>query len=244
MKQRGQGDQWQIERNPREAIDFELEYPINPIPEAEEVTIFMKQFCMKVRIKEPWTALSDRLVQQFGLPRGSMLRIYPVDGDIQRLGDDDHAYSVDWKDGAQHWFEIVHDLSKYRNNLTRQIRMVYNAGRVESLVIPGNAQIEDVRKLSCKLIDCRTNVVLQCNSHNAEEYYWEFGEMSSEPLVACTLRSPSSQANARIYDGSDPFKADQISRLLDVKVPHLPSAGCPLGQMEELSLKTMINGFR
>jgi hypothetical protein len=32
IKQRGQGDQWQIEGNPREAIDFYFEYPTIPIP--------------------------------------------------------------------------------------------------------------------------------------------------------------------------------------------------------------------
>jgi hypothetical protein len=63
MKERGQGDQWQIERNPQEAIDFDFEYPIIPIPQAEEATIFLKQVRTKVRVNEPWKALSDRLVQ-------------------------------------------------------------------------------------------------------------------------------------------------------------------------------------
>jgi hypothetical protein len=124
MKQRGRGDQWQIEGNPREAIDFEFEYRITAIHEVEEVTIYLKQSCMNIRINEPWTALSDRIVQQFGFTRGSMLRICPVDGDIQRLGDDDHAYSFEWKDGAQYWFEIVHDLSRDRHNLTREIALI------------------------------------------------------------------------------------------------------------------------
>jgi hypothetical protein len=53
MKQRGQGDQWKIEGNPREAIDFEFEYPITPVPRAEEVSILLKQSHMKVRINEP-----------------------------------------------------------------------------------------------------------------------------------------------------------------------------------------------
>jgi hypothetical protein len=132
MKQRGQGDQWKIERNLREAIDVELEYPITPIQQVEEVTIYLKQSYMKIRITEPWTALSDRLVQHFGLSRGSMLRIYPVDGDKELVGDDDHAYSFDWKNGAQYWFEIVHDLSRDRHNLTREIRMADHAGRVGS----------------------------------------------------------------------------------------------------------------
>jgi hypothetical protein len=103
MKQRGQDNQWQIEGNPREAIDFEFEYPIIPIPQVEGVTIYLKQACMKIRINEPRTVFSDRLVQHFGLPRGSMFRIYPVDMDIQRLSDYNHTYSFNWKNEGQYW---------------------------------------------------------------------------------------------------------------------------------------------
>jgi hypothetical protein len=101
---RGQGNQWFIEGNPREEIDFDYEYPILPIPRPEEVTIFLKQVPTKVRINEKGKNLSDRLVQQLGLPRGTLFRIYPVDCDIQRPGNDDHAFSFAWKNGAQYWF--------------------------------------------------------------------------------------------------------------------------------------------
>jgi hypothetical protein len=219
MTQRGQGDQWFIEGNPMEAIDSDFEHKILPIPQVEEVMIYLKQVSYKIRVNEPWTAFSDRLVTMLGLPRGTLFRIYPVDGDIQRLRDDDHPCSFDWKNGAQYWFEIVDDLSRDRHNLTREIRMVDHAGRVESFVIPGNTQIEEVRNLWGKVIDCPANVVLQCNSHNAEEYCWGFGETISARLVACTLRSASAQANATVYDGSDTFRADKMSRMLGVKTP-------------------------
>jgi xylose isomerase len=50
MRQRGQETQWMIEGNPREATDFDFCYPIIPIPEEEEVTIYLKQWTMKVKV--------------------------------------------------------------------------------------------------------------------------------------------------------------------------------------------------
>jgi hypothetical protein len=50
MRQRGQAIQWTIKGNPREAIDFDYEYPIVPIPEQEEVTVYFKQRKMKVKV--------------------------------------------------------------------------------------------------------------------------------------------------------------------------------------------------
>jgi hypothetical protein len=112
MVNRRQGNQWAIEGNPREGIDFDFEYPILPIPQVEEVRIFLKQSSWKVKVNESWISLSDRIVHGLNFPRGTLFRIYPVDMDIQRLGDDDHSYSFDWEDGKQYWFDIVHDASK------------------------------------------------------------------------------------------------------------------------------------
>jgi hypothetical protein len=114
MVNRGEGDQWHLGRNPREEIDFDYEYPILAIPQPEAVNTFLKQNRMKIRVDETWKNLSDKLVQQLGLPRGTLFRIYPVDRDIQRLGNDDHAFSFDWKEGMQYWFGIIHDAVKDR----------------------------------------------------------------------------------------------------------------------------------
>jgi hypothetical protein len=43
--------------------------------------------------------------------------------------------------------------------------------------------------------------------------------MSRIPLTECTVASENNQGNVTIYDGSDTFKADQISRLLVIKTP-------------------------
>jgi hypothetical protein len=179
----------------------------------------LKQERFQIPVHEPWTSFSDTLVQQKGLQRGTLFRIFQIDGEIQRLGDDDFAYSFDWKEGRQYWFEIVHDLSRDRFNLTRQVRMADANGHVETFVIPGRSQIEDVRNLWSKIIDCPPNVELKMWSVDMEDFHWGIGELSSAPLIACVLRSASTHANARIYNGSDTFRADQLSRLLDVKTP-------------------------
>lgn len=130
----------------REHVDFDFCYQIIPTPRSQEVTIFLKQTKIKVKQNEDWMNLSDRLVQQFGLPRGTLFRMFPVDGNTQRLGDDDHAYSFDWVEGQQYWFELVHDQEKDRQDRCREIRMVDGFGKDDSMVIPGAATICDVDK--------------------------------------------------------------------------------------------------
>jgi hypothetical protein len=56
-------------------------------------------------------------VQQLGLPPGALFQIYPVDMNIQRMWDEDHAYSFDWVEGRQYWFDIFHDHAKDKYNL-------------------------------------------------------------------------------------------------------------------------------
>jgi hypothetical protein len=128
MRQRRQGAEWFVEGNPREVIDFEFCYQIGPIPREEEITIFLKQRKMQVKGSESWMNLSDKLVQQFLSSRGATFRIFPVDMDIQKLGDDDHAYSFDWVEGKQYWFDIVHDHARDKHDLCREIRMVDYGG--------------------------------------------------------------------------------------------------------------------
>jgi hypothetical protein len=96
---RGPGDQWYVEGSPREAIDFEYCYSVLPIPAVAEIDVFIKQMKYQVKVTESWMNASDRLVAEFGLPRGILFRIFPVDVGIDRLDDEDHAYSFDWEEG-------------------------------------------------------------------------------------------------------------------------------------------------
>jgi hypothetical protein len=181
MVQCGQGDQWKLDRGLPEVVDFGYCYPILPIRQIEEVIIFSKEVHLKVKKDASWLSISDQIVQHLCFPRGTLFRIYPVDMDIQRIDEEDTSYSFDWVDQARYWFEVVHDRSRDGHDLCRQIRMVDFAGRVESIVVPGRANIQDIRDLWKRLIDCPDEVWVNCNSHNAQEYYWGFGEGSTAP---------------------------------------------------------------
>jgi hypothetical protein len=125
IEKRGQGNQWYVEGNSREVVDFEFCYPIVPIPAVVEIEIFIKHKKYRVKVTESWMNVSDRLVAELWLPRGTLFRIFPVDLGIDRLDDEDHAYSFDWEEGKQYWFDIVHDLSRDRRGICRrEIRMV------------------------------------------------------------------------------------------------------------------------
>jgi hypothetical protein len=101
MKQRAQGPDWTIAGEDREAVDFEHCYEVIPKPGTQEVHIFVKQVKITVKFDDGWTAVSDRLVDQLRLPRGAQFRLYPVNGEVQRVGDDDHAYTFEWEEGHQ-----------------------------------------------------------------------------------------------------------------------------------------------
>jgi hypothetical protein len=70
MQQSDQGNQWYVEGNPREAVDFDFCYPIVPVPAPQEADIFLKQAKFRVRLTEPWMNVSDRLISGLRLPRG------------------------------------------------------------------------------------------------------------------------------------------------------------------------------
>jgi hypothetical protein len=226
MRDCGQGDQSYIEGNPNEVIDFDSNYQILPIPQVAEVSMFLKQVQMRIRIDEPWTAFSDRLVTYFGLPRGTLFRLYPVDEEIQRIDDVDHSYTFDWVEGRQYWFDIVHHASRDPHDLCRKIRMIDPEGRLESMVIPGQAQTLEVVNLWRRMIDCPDNVTLQINFHNGQECHWAFAGSSAASHINCTLCSNIDRRRALILDGSDAFKADQLSRLLGIKMP--PFVSCAI----------------
>jgi hypothetical protein len=89
---------------------------------------------------------------------------------------DDHAYSFDWVEGNQYWFEVVHDHARDKQDLCREIRIVDGCGKVDSLVVPGAATIEDIGEMWKKLIDFPAELRLLMNRHNDREYYWGIEE--------------------------------------------------------------------
>jgi hypothetical protein len=60
---------------------------------------------------------------------------------------------------------------------------------------------------------------MDCARHNDLECHWGYREGSATPFISCTLISDSNRRNVNIYHGSDAFKAEQMGRILDVKIP-------------------------
>jgi hypothetical protein len=109
---------------------------------------------MRVKKTDSWMNVSDQLTAEYGIPKGTLFRIFPVDMEIDRLGEEDHAYSFDWQEGKQYWFEIVHDLSRDPDGqFSQDIRMIDTQDRVDRMVIPVNAEIMDIVQLWRRILD-------------------------------------------------------------------------------------------
>jgi hypothetical protein len=92
------------------------------------------------------------------------------------------------------------------------------------MLILMNTDIRSIGNLCKKPLDAPVDSEVQCAMHNQLEFHWGYREGSAVPLLACTLISDNNRGNANICDGSDAFNADQIGRILGVKVP--PFAKC------------------
>jgi hypothetical protein len=75
MKESGQGEDWCIEGNPREQVDFDFGYQVVPTPRSQVIDIFLKHAKIKAKLSESRIDVSDRMVKHFGFPRGTMFRI-------------------------------------------------------------------------------------------------------------------------------------------------------------------------
>jgi hypothetical protein len=85
---------------------------------------------------ESWLDVSDRMAAALDMPKWSMFRIYPVDNVITRLSREDGAYSVDWVEGKQYWWENVHDpLCDNLRSRGKEIGMLDGFGRVDTLAV-------------------------------------------------------------------------------------------------------------
>jgi hypothetical protein len=204
---------------PRKRLFIDL-FIYLPIPQVQEVEVFIKQKKYQTRVDESWMNASERLRREYGLPQGAIFRIFPVDMAIDKPGDADHAYSFDWVEGKQYWFEIVRDpADDLHGPHSQEIWMVDPFGHVDGLVIPLKADIGMITRLWWKLLDVPEALTLDCARHNDLECHWGYRPGSGVPLVSHTLISDSNQGKVSIYDGSNTFKAEQIGRFLDVKVP-------------------------
>jgi hypothetical protein len=229
MKQRGLGEDWTLDRPDEEEVDFNYQYPVvAPAAEEPPITIYLKQRVMTVRASDSWINVSDGIVRDLGLPMGRLFRIFPTIGDVQDRDPDDGSYSIVWEANKQYWFDIVYDISKDRHGRSKEIRMVDPFDRVDSLVIPVTARIQEIADIWRRVIDIPLDIQIELRSGNNLDYFWNF--RTNAELIPCTLRAQNMHADTHIFPGEDSFKADQISRILDVKVPPIPM--CQTAQRE------------
>jgi hypothetical protein len=155
MTQRSLGDNWTLENAPNdnEVIDFDYVYPVITANVDLQLIIFLKQRSIEVSPSESWINVSDRMVRTLGLPLGSLLRIFPVIGDVDDRDPDDGSYSITWEEGKQYWYDIVYDESKDRRGHAKDVRMIDPMDRVDTLVVPTNANIHEVLEIWARVLD-------------------------------------------------------------------------------------------
>jgi hypothetical protein len=222
MNQSGQGPDWTIDRPDAEAIDFEYEFEVIPLVREVPVRIFLKHAELQVMPSLSWINLSDQLVKKWDLPKGTLLRIFPVDGRVDNRDEEDHSYTFEWEEGKQYWYDIAYDPWKDAGSRTRTIKMIDRYGRVDRMVVKKNATEASIIAQWAKLLDNPPTVQLAINTRNNEEYYWPFH--GTYETLPCIFRTPSGQGDARIIDGPAHFRAEQLGRALDIKIP--PFGAC------------------
>jgi hypothetical protein len=229
MRQRGQPDNWTLGRADNEDIDFDYEYPVTVEAREQVLRIYLKQKEIEVKPSESWINLSDRLVRHYRLPSGTLFRIFPVIGTVDNQDSEDHSYDITWEDWKQYWYDIVYDISKDRKGHSKLIRMMDGFGRVDTLVVRNNATDLQILSQWKTLLEIPGSINLSLRTGNKSDYYWTY--RSCPETIPCIFRSLNFHGNANIFDGLDQFKAEQISRILDVKMP--PITQCHISRVND-----------
>jgi hypothetical protein len=219
MVQRKFGADWKLENadNDDEAIDFDYVYPVVPAIVDPQITIFLRQRPVDVSPSESWINVSDRIVRSLGLPLGTLFRIFPVIGDVQDKDPDDGSYSIAWEDNKQYWYDIVCEEGKERRGHAKEIRIVGAFNRVDTLVVPTNANIHEIVEIWKRVLEIPEDIQIEARRGNGTDSFW--GYQSAKDVVPYTLRTTNMHGDPQVFPGPENFKADQIGRILGVKVP-------------------------
>jgi hypothetical protein len=219
MNQSGQGPDWTIEGPGDEGIDFEWEYEVIPLVREVPLRIFLKQAELQVMPSLSWINLSDQLVKKWKLPKGTLLRILPTIGTVDDQDEEDHSYTITWEENEQYWYDIIYDPSKNRRSESKEIVMIDPSDRTDTLVVPVNADVFQVRDLWKRLLEIPHDIDVHVQTTNGQEFYWNLETARSE--LTFTLKTTNFQGNADIFEGSPHFIAEQLSRELGLKMPPL-----------------------
>jgi hypothetical protein len=229
MQQRGQPDNWTLGREDDEAIDFDCEYPVTVEAREQVLTIFLKQKPVEVRPSESWINVSDRLVKSLHLPLGTLFRIFRVIGTVDNQDSEDHSYDITWGDGKQYWYDIIYDDAKDRAGHAKLIRMMNGFGRMDTMVIRNNSTELQILNQWKTLLEIPEPIRLSIRTGNGTDYFWTCH--SNPETIPCVVRALSFHRNANIFGGPDQFKAEQIWRILDIKMP--PIVQCHVSRVND-----------
>jgi hypothetical protein len=106
--------------------------------------------------------------------------------------------------------------------------MVDYGGRVETFVVPNAAPTQRVAELWREVLEVTAGIGIEARTGNNSEYFW--GYRTAQETIPCTFRATNFHGDSCVFPGSDLFKADQIGRLLDFKVP--PITQCQITQRQ------------
>jgi hypothetical protein len=224
MNQSDHGMNWTIDRPDAEVIDFEWDYEIIESVHEAPVRIFIKQLELEVLPSESWMTVSDRLVKRWRLAKGSLLRIFPVYGNVEDQDDEDHSYTINWEAEGRYWYDVIYDPSRDPKSLSKEIVLVDASNRTDTFVVPADSNIHQVRDRWAAFIEVPQDVRMSMSSSNGHEFFW--GLESDKDPISFTFRAVNMHGNACVFDGSHTFVAEQLSRCLGVKTP--PFETCQL----------------
>jgi hypothetical protein len=107
--------------------------------------------------------------------------------------------------------------------------MMDGFGRVDTMVIRNNATELQILNQWKSLLEIPESVRLSIRSGNGIDYFWTY--RSCPETIPCIFRTLTQHGNASIFDGPDQFKAEQIGRILDIKMP--PIVQCHVSRVND-----------
>jgi hypothetical protein len=116
MNQAGQGGDFQVRGDEFEVIDFNRVYEIKKAG-PQHFEALMKQECFEVWENETWMQVSERLAASYQMPKLSIFKIVPVDGEntpISSSSGEEDTYIFDWKPWKQYWWTNEYDPARDR----------------------------------------------------------------------------------------------------------------------------------
>jgi hypothetical protein len=108
LNSRGQGGVFAVDAGTSDPVDFDRCYNIQAYLQ-HNVQVYIKQTKMIVQKTESWFILWEWITKLFDTPHWSVFRLFAMVNAIQRPGGEDQAYTFNWEEGKQYWWDNVYD---------------------------------------------------------------------------------------------------------------------------------------